>query len=80
MGLYSIYILYIKRTLREWIKGIAHYTLSHKGGSILTMLAGIKNSPRPYIIIGVYLCTLVKVPAGVLHGNYWARGKFEKVM
>ena len=23
---------------------------------------------------------LVKVPAGVLHGNYWARGKFEKVM
>ena len=23
---------------------------------------------------------LVKVPAGVLSGNYWARGKFEKVM
>ena len=27
---------------------------------------------------GIYV--LVKVPAGVLHGNYWARGKFEKVM
>ena len=23
---------------------------------------------------------LVKVPARVLYGNYWARGKFEKVM
>ena len=23
---------------------------------------------------------LVKVPARVLYGNYWARGKFKKVM
>ena len=30
--------------------------------------------------IGKRLQVLVKVPARVLYGNYWARGKFEKVM
>ena len=27
-----------------------------------------------------YMYILVKEPARVLYGNYWARGKFEKVM
>ena len=27
-----------------------------------------------------YIQVLVKVPARVLYGNYWARRKFEKVM
>ena len=25
-------------------------------------------------------CIVYVLPAGVLHGNYWARGKFEKIM
>ena len=30
----------------------------------------------------IYITTVskLKVPAGVLSGNYWVRGKFEKVM
>ena len=31
-------------------------------------------------ITGEAAHVLVKVPARVLYGNYWARGKFEKVM
>ena len=30
--------------------------------------------------VSCMLHVLVKVPARVLYGNYWARGKFEKVM
>ena len=32
-----------------------------------------------YYVVHV-LQVLVKVPTRVLYGNYWARGKFEKVM
>ena len=32
------------------------------------------------IIVYPIIYEIVKVPAQVLYGNYWARGKFEKVM
>ena len=38
------------------------------------------HNPHAHGVCIIYTYVLVKVPARVLYGNYWAQGKFEKVM
>ena len=57
------------------------YSLKNISSSRLVVsYMAIYVSIRLCIVVLQELQVLVKVPARVLYGNYWARGKFEKVM
>ena len=47
---------------------------------IFDFLPALVNTPVLQLHSDLKLPVLVKVPVLVLYGNYWAQGKFEKVM